>query len=86
MPFSLEDVVYYTLNEVAEQVGRRRETVWRWMAAQKVPQGRRYRDKERLFTEAEANEIYAYAHRLKPIALDGDPTQTDAFDAREGTA
>jgi hypothetical protein len=86
MPLSVEDVVYFTLTEVAEKVARRRETVWRWIAAEKVPQGRRYRDKERLFTEAEMYEIHAYAHRLEPIEPDGDPKQMNAFEQREGTA
>ena len=78
LPLTLHDVIYYTLNEVAEKVGRRRETIWRWITSKKVPEGRRYRDKELLFTESELEQIYAYAHRLAPIGA-SDPDQLRLF-------
>jgi len=78
MPLSVEDVTYYTLTEVAERVDRARETIWRWIRAEKVPRGRRYRNRERLFTEAEIEEIYAHAHRIEPIEGD-DPGQLRLF-------
>ena len=84
MPLSVDDVTYYTLTEVAELVGRRRETVWRWMRAGKIPQGQRYRDKERLFTESEKDQVHAHAHRLEPIEA-GDSSQLGLFMQGEGT-
>ena len=82
MPLSLDDVTYYTVNEVAEHVGRARETIWRWRRDGKVPNGRPYRDRERLFTEAELQQIHAYAHRLGP-SEDVDPNQIRLFNRSE---
>jgi hypothetical protein len=86
MPLSVDDVTYFTLNEVAEAAGVRRETVWRWRRAGKVPSGREYRDRERLFTQPELDEICAYANRLGPEEPT-DPAQLRLFNnLREGTA
>lgn len=66
MPIEHTGTVYYTLNEVAEQVGRSRISIWRWRKAEKIPRGRRYRDRELLFTREEVEAVYAHAHRLTP--------------------
>ena len=57
---------YYTLNEVAEILGRHRSTVWRWKDQGLIPAGLRYCDQHLLFSPSELAEAYAYANRLIP--------------------
>lgn len=64
MPIERAGTVYYNLTEVSDHVGCSRTSVWRWKREEKIPQGQRYRDRELLFTSAELNSIYAYAHRM----------------------
>lgn len=70
MPLKLEGTVYYSAAELQREIGVTRQTLWRWRAAARVPAGRKYRGKRVLFTEAEANEIRAYANRLEPVELE----------------
>jgi hypothetical protein len=64
----IDGVVYFSAAYVARAVGVTRQTLWRWRQDGKVPLGRRYRDKQVLFTERETDLIREYAHRLEPIA------------------
>lgn len=64
MPINRAGQTFYTLTEVCEYVKRSRTTVWRWKQEEKIPKGRRYRDKELLFTYQEMESIFAYAHRM----------------------
>lgn len=66
MPIERAGTVYYTLTEVTERVGCSRTSIWRWKKEEKIPQGRRYRDRELLFTRAEIEAVFAHAHRLTP--------------------
>ena len=76
MPLLLRGVEFYTTEEIAEVAGVSRVTVWRWRKADLIPQGRRYRGRERLYTLAEAEAIYQHAHRLE-----GDEGTTAAREA-----
>ena len=38
-----------------------------WRNAGKVPAGHRYRDRDILFTSAEAEEIRRFANRIEPL-------------------
>ncbi len=49
--------------------GVTRQTLWRWRQDGKVPAGRKYRDKQVVFTSAESEQIREYAQRLEPIAV-----------------
>lgn len=64
MPIERAGTHYYTLTEVKEFVACSRTSLWRWKREDKIPQGRRYRDRELLFTREEMQAIYAHAHRL----------------------
>ena len=44
-----------------------RQTLWRWRQDGKVPTGRRYRDKQILFTGTELDRIRDYANRMVPL-------------------
>ena len=61
----LRGVEFYTTEEIAEVAGVSRVTVWRWRKAGLIPQGLRYRGRERLYTLGEAEAIYQHAHRLE---------------------
>ena len=59
MPTEIQGVPYFTHTEIADQMGVRRETLWRWRREGKVPQGSKFRGKQVLFTEAEVAEAAA---------------------------
>ena len=72
MPLDLRGKTFYTMGEVADVAGVARQTVWRWGKAGKIPEGRRYRGRELLFTLDEMEAIYDYAHRLEPVQPSSD--------------
>ena len=84
MVVEVEGVSYYTAAEVARHVDVSRTTLWRWRSKNKIPQGRRYRDKQVLFTEAELEHIREYAHRMEPVAAEA-PGQLKLFNNRGGS-
>jgi len=81
VPTEIQGVPYFTHTEIADQMGVRRETLWRWRREGKVPQGKKFRGKQVLFTEAEAAEIEEYAYRLEPIRI-SDPDQLRLFNGK----
>lgn len=66
MLIEIEGVEYFTASDIQREVGVVRQTLWRWRKARKIPQGRRYRDKEVVFTRAEVEAIRGYSNRLEP--------------------
>ena len=50
MPLEIDGVTYYTAADIHRNVGVARQTLWRWRKTRKIPQGRRYRDRQVLFT------------------------------------
>lgn len=71
---SIEGITYFTAAQVARAAGVTRQTLWRWRQEGKVPTGRRYRDKQILFTSTELDRIRDYANRLVPLEPT-NPTQ-----------
>ena len=65
---SVSGTAYYAGADVARAVGVSRQTLWRWRREGKVPTGRRFRDRQILFTAPEVKAIKAYASRLEPAA------------------
>ncbi len=78
MPAEVRGASYYTLHEVEDAVGVSRQTLWRWRQSGKIPAGRRYRDKQLLFTQAELEEVLEYADRFEP-AIVGEARQLKLF-------
>ena len=66
MPVEVDGVTYYSASDVAQEVGISRQSLWRWRQEGKVPSGRKYRDRQILFTAAEIEQIRDYANRLEP--------------------
>ena len=67
MSCELKGVAYFTLAEVAACATVSRQTLWRWRRERKVPQGRKYRGYNVLYTAAELRQIEDYANRIEPI-------------------
>jgi excisionase family DNA binding protein len=71
MPVQIRGQTYLTNNEVSEELGVSRQTLWRWREKGRIPAGVRYRTRQVLFTPDEFQAIREYANRLEPIELRG---------------
>lgn len=69
MPIDIEGVPYYTAADIHRELKVSRQTLWRWRRDEKVPPGRRYRDRQLLYTRKEMVAIREYANRLEPAQL-----------------
>jgi hypothetical protein len=65
----IEGVTYFSAADIHRQIKVARQTLWRWRKARKIPQGRRYRDRQIVFTKKEVEAIREYANRLVPAEL-----------------
>jgi predicted DNA-binding transcriptional regulator AlpA len=83
VPVDVDGARYLTAAEVAERAGVSRQTLWRWRQETKVPAGARYRDRQLLFSEAEAEAVEEYAHRLEPATPTGTAGQLRLFNGRQ---
>jgi len=72
MPVQVVGLTYFTNNEVSEQLGITRQTLWRWREKGKIPAGVRYRTRQVLFTADEVDAIRNYANKLEPIEFGGN--------------
>lgn len=66
MPTEVQGKTFYNITEVSEVADVTRQSIWRWRRDEKVPSGRRFQGREVLFTLAEVEMIFKYAHRLEP--------------------
>ncbi len=66
MPIEIDGVEYFTAAEIHRMLGIVRQTLWRWRKAGKIPLGRRYRDRQIVFTRQEFEAIREFANRLEP--------------------
>lgn len=69
MPIEIGGVTYFSAADIHRQIKVARQTLWRWRKARKIPQGRRYRDRQVVFTKEEVEAIQDYANRLAPAEL-----------------
>jgi len=73
VPIEVDGVTYFSPMDIRRDLGVPRQTLWRWRKARKIPQGRRYRDRQVVFTRQEVEAIREYANRLEPF----EPTEAD---------
>jgi predicted site-specific integrase-resolvase len=66
VPIQIEGVRYYSISDVQRSLGIARQTLWRWRRDAKIPVGRRYRDRQILYTDREVEQIREYANRIEP--------------------
>jgi hypothetical protein len=66
VPIKIEGIDYFTAADIHRTLKVARQTLWRWRKAGRIPQGRRFRDREIVFTQRELGEIREYANRLVP--------------------
>jgi hypothetical protein len=66
MPIVIGRIQYFTPKDVQVDLHVSRQSLWRWRRAKKVPQGRKYRDRQVVFTLSEFETIRQYANRLVP--------------------
>jgi predicted DNA-binding transcriptional regulator AlpA len=69
----IKKIDYFSAADIQQEIGVARQTLWRWRKAKKIPQGRRYRDRQVVFTKQEVEEIREYANRLEPA----EPSDVD---------
>jgi transposase-like protein len=68
MPVLIDGKTYYSVEEIAKDIGVSRSTFWRWRAlSDDLPGGRRYRGKMVVFTQEEVHTIRSFANRLEPV-------------------
>lgn len=84
MPVEVDGVTYYSASEVASVVGISRQSLWRWRTVGRVPPGRKYRDRQILFTARELEQVREYANRLEPV--EPASTQFRLFSSEHGAS
>ena len=75
----VDGVVYRTVTEVLQELRITRQTLWRWRRGKVIPQGRRLRTGQILFSEDETEVIRRYANRIEPIESPGSQSQMNLF-------
>jgi predicted site-specific integrase-resolvase len=65
----IEGVTYLSATDIQRELGVTRQTLWRWRKERKIPLGRRYRNKQVVFTEQEVEAIREYSNRLEPVEV-----------------
>jgi hypothetical protein len=78
MPIHIEGVEYFTAADIHRELDVARQTLWRWRKAGKIPPGRRYRDRQVVFTREEVEAIREYSNRLEPAEVI-EPNQLKLF-------
>lgn len=68
MALNVDGVVYCTMGDVVRALSISRQTLWRWRSEGKIPSGRRFRDRQLLFTESELRVIEEFANRIEPAS------------------
>jgi hypothetical protein len=71
LPILIERIEYFTAADIQRDLRIARQTLWRWRKGGKIPQGRRYRDRQIVFTRQEVEAIREHSNRLEPVDSTG---------------
>lgn len=71
MPKEIDSSEYWSAAELIRELHVSRQTLWRWRRLRKIPEGRRFRDGQILFTTSEAESVRHYANRVEPVVATG---------------
>ena len=67
MPLTIDEITYFQTQEVLDEIGVSRQTLWRWRKEEPdFPQGARFRGKL-VFSASELEEIRERAFRVEPV-------------------
>lgn len=69
MPIEIEGTLYFTAADIHQELRVSRQTLWRWRRDKKIPLGRRYRERQLLYTSQDMVFIRGYANRLEPAQI-----------------
>lgn len=69
MPLQIDQQQYWRLGEVAKVVGVCRQTLWRWRLDSLIPPGKKYRERQVLYSAAEVEAIKRHANRLESFEM-----------------
>jgi hypothetical protein len=75
----IDGVTYLTPQEILADAGVTRQTLWRWRQNGQIPLGRRYRQRQLLFTMEEAAAIRSFANRMEAITAPASSAQLPLF-------
>ena len=81
VPTTIQGLSYWTVSEIADELGVSRQTLWRWRKADEIPQGCKARGNRVVFSRDEVAAIRAFAERVEPIAPPEDEMQPSLFHA-----
>jgi len=79
----INGTAYLPMDQIAQELGVSRTTLWRWRQSGRVPVGHKYRGRLTLFTVSEFEAIRDYANRLAPVGL-GVATRSQSASAAKG--
>ena len=71
MSLQIKGITYFTIAEMAADVGVSRQTLWRWRQRGLIPVGQRYRGRNVILSAEEWALVTAYAQRLEPVTSPG---------------
>ena len=67
MSLQIKEITYFTLGEIAGELGISRQTLWRWRQKGHIPLGHRYRGRQVILSSQERELVVDYAQRLEPV-------------------
>lgn len=73
MSLQIKGITYYTIAEMAAELGISRQTLWRWRQRGVIPVGQRYRGRNVILSAEEWTLVADYAQRLEPVGSRGIP-------------
>lgn len=84
MTVEVDGITYVSAAEIARQLGVVRQTIWRWRQRGIIPTGRRFRDRQVLYTRREVTLILRHANKLEPVSTESRAATGAAHEKSRG--